>query len=207
MRILLSPDGTQNEYMDFAKNLLSYFVAKGKRIYGDSFTVYNIHNLLHLAHDCQNLHSSLNDISAFKFENYLQVIKKSIRNANNPVAQIAKRKREVETHCAQMYKKENEIKCSVRFRDSCFCHNNKLVFVKKRLDDTRYECEVVHFSKVQYFYEKPLKSRDLSIGLIPARHCSLISKKILSVEELYRKLVILPCKDSYIVLPMIHCYI
>ena len=147
--------------MNFAKNLLSYFVAKAKRIYGDSFTVYNIHNLLHLADDCQNLHSLLNDISAFKFENYLQVIKKSIRNANNSVAQIAKRKQEVETHCTQMHKKENEIKCS----------------------------------------------RDLSIGLIPARHCSLISKKILSVEELYRKLVILPCKDSYIVLPMIHCYI
>ena len=147
--------------MNFAKNLLSYFVAKAKRIYGDSFTVYNIHNLLHLADDCQNLHSSLNDISAFKFENYLQVIKKSIRNANNSVAQIAKRKQEVETHCTQMHKKENEIKFS----------------------------------------------RDLSIGLIPARHCSLISKKILSVEELYRKLVILPCKDSYTVLPMIHCYI
>ena len=95
MRILLSPDDTRNEYIDFAKNLLSYFVAKAKRIYGDSFTVYNIHNLLHLADDCQNLHSSLNDISAFKFENYLRVIKKFIRNANNPVAQIAKRKQKV----------------------------------------------------------------------------------------------------------------
>ena len=207
MRILLSPDDTRNEYIDFAKNLLSYFVAKAKRIYGDSFTVYNIHNLLHLAEDCQNLHSSLNEISAFKFENYLQVIKKSIRNANNPVAQIAKRKLEVETHCTQLHKKQNEIKCSVHFRDSCFRHNNKLVFVKRKLDDTRYECEVVHFCKVQHFYEKPMKSRDLSIGLIPARHCSLSSKKILSVEELHRKLVVLPYKDCYIVLPMIHCYV
>ena len=81
--------------MDFPKNLLSYFVAKAKRIYGDSFTIYNIHNLLNLSADCQNLHSSLNEISSFKFENYLQVIKNSIRNANNPVAQIAKRKLEV----------------------------------------------------------------------------------------------------------------
>ena len=94
--------------MNFAKNLLSYFVAQAKRIYGDSFTVYNIHNLLHLADDCQNLHSSLNDIGAFKFENYLRVIKKFIRNANNPVAQIAKRKQKVQTHCTQMHKKQNE---------------------------------------------------------------------------------------------------
>ena len=85
----------------------------------------------------QNLHSSLNDISAFKFENYLHIIKKSIRNTNNPVAQIAKRKPEVESHCTQMHKKENEIKCSIRFQDSCFRHNNKSVFVKRRLDDTR----------------------------------------------------------------------
>ena len=204
MKILLSPDDTRNEYMDFAKKLLSYFVAKAKIIYGDGFAVYNIHNLLHLAEDCQNLHSSLNEISAFKFENYLQVIKKSIHNANNPVAQLAKRKLEVEP---QLHKKDNEIKCSVHFLDSCFRHNNKLVFVKRKLDDRRYECEVVHFWKVQHFYEKPMKSRDLSIGLIPARHCSLSSKKILSVEELHRKLVILPYKDSYIVLPMIHCYV
>ena len=177
MRIHLSPDDTRNEYMDFAKNLLSYFVAKAKRIYGDSFTVYNIHNLLHLAEHCQNLHSSLSEISALKFENYLQVIKKSIRNANNPVAQIAKRKLEVETHCTQLHKNQNEIKCSVHFRDSCFRHNNKLVIVKRKPDDTRYECEVVHFCKVQHFYEKSMKSRDLSIGLIPARHCSVSSKK------------------------------
>ena len=102
------------------------------------------------------------------------------------------RKLEVESHCSQMHKKENEIKCSVRLRDPCFRHNDKLVFVKRRLDDTRYECEVVHFSKVQHFYEKPMKSGDLGIGLIPTRHCSLSSKKIPSVEELYRKLVILP---------------
>ena len=149
MKILLSSDNTRNEYMDFAKTLLPNFVAKGKRIYGDSFTVYNIHNLLHLAEDCQNLHSSLNEISAFKFENYQQVIKKSIRNAKNPVAQIAKRKLEVESHCTQLLKKQNEIKCSILFRRSSFRHNNKLVFVKRKLDDTRYECEVVHFCKVQ----------------------------------------------------------
>ena len=74
MRIRLSPDDKRNEYINFAKNLLSYFVAKAKRTYADSFTVYSIHNLLHLADDCQNLHSTLNDISAFKFENYLKSI-------------------------------------------------------------------------------------------------------------------------------------
>ena len=106
-----------------------------------------------------------------------------------------------------MHKKENENKCSVRFWDSCCRHKNKSGFVKRRLDNTRYECEVVQFSKVQHFYEKSMKSRDHSITLIQARHCSLSSKQILSVEELYCKLVILPYKDSYIVLPMIHCYI
>ena len=74
MRICLSPDDKRNEYINFAKKLLSYFVAKAKRIYVDSFTVYNIHNLLHLADDCQNLHNTLNDISAFKFEIYLKSI-------------------------------------------------------------------------------------------------------------------------------------
>ena len=44
-------------------------------IYGSTFTVYNVHNLLHLHEDVSFFNCSLNDVSAFQFKNHLQVIK------------------------------------------------------------------------------------------------------------------------------------
>ena len=74
--------------------LLLYFVHEASRIYGDTFTVYNVHGLVHLADDLQ-FKCSLNDLSAFPFENYFQRLKKYVRNGNNPVVQLAKRLHEL----------------------------------------------------------------------------------------------------------------
>lgn len=102
--------------MDFTKKL--YFVAKSKISYEDSCIVYNIHKLFYPAEHCQNLCQSLNEISAFKFENHLQAIKKSICNANNPVAQTAGRKLKVETHSVHnCTDRKMEKKCSVLFQE------------------------------------------------------------------------------------------
>ena len=54
----------------------------------------NVHSLLHLADDVRNHNCSLNDISAFSYENYLQTLKGLIRDANNPIAQVLKRSAE-----------------------------------------------------------------------------------------------------------------
>ena len=61
------------------------------RFFGDTFAVYNVHALLHLCEAVDNFNSSLNDISAFKFENFMQNLKRIVRNGSNPVSQIAKR--------------------------------------------------------------------------------------------------------------------
>ena len=65
MRILLNLDDTQNKYMDF-ENCFVILLPKPKE-FMDTASVYNIYNLLHLADDCQNLRSSLNEIRAFKY--------------------------------------------------------------------------------------------------------------------------------------------
>ena len=60
------------------------------RYYRDTFNVYNVHNPIHIADNARRLECPLDEISYFQFENYLQVLKKRIRNANNPIAQITK---------------------------------------------------------------------------------------------------------------------
>ena len=78
-------------YLPYAKDLLQYFVHNHKNSYGSTFTVYNVHNLLHIADDWENFNCSLNDISCFANEKFLQRIKKCVRNSINPAAQVAKR--------------------------------------------------------------------------------------------------------------------
>ena len=66
-------------YLPYAKDLLQYFVHNCKDIYGNTFTVYNVHNLLHIADDCENFNCSLNDILCFTYENFLQRIKNCLQ--------------------------------------------------------------------------------------------------------------------------------
>lgn len=73
------------------RNCQFFFVMNAKKFYGDTFVVYNVHALLHLHQDAEHFNCLLNQVSAFKFENFMQQLKKMIRNGKNPVVQIAKR--------------------------------------------------------------------------------------------------------------------
>ena len=68
--LLQSDDQIRSQYLDYARDLIRHFVYNSKYVYGNTFTVYNIHNLLHLPHDCFYHRSSLNTISCFPFENF-----------------------------------------------------------------------------------------------------------------------------------------
>lgn len=44
MTILLQPnDNKHNQLLPYARNLSSYFVEQSKKVYGNTFTVYNVH--------------------------------------------------------------------------------------------------------------------------------------------------------------------
>ena len=77
--LLQSDDQIRCQYLDNAKDLIGQFVYNSKYVYGNTFTVYNIYNLLHLPDDCFYHRSSLNIISCFLFEKFLQRFKKSVR--------------------------------------------------------------------------------------------------------------------------------
>ena len=68
--LLQSDDQIRSQYLDYARDFIRHFVYNSKYVYGNTFTVYNIHNLLHLPDDCFYHRSSLNTISCFPFENF-----------------------------------------------------------------------------------------------------------------------------------------
>lgn len=87
--ILMSPNLVQL-HLNYAKELLKYFVEKASQLYGEEFIVYNVHSLVHLADDAEAF-GSLDKCSGFPFENYLQKLKRYVRSGKNPIAQITKR--------------------------------------------------------------------------------------------------------------------
>lgn len=51
---------------------------------------YNVHGLIHLVNDVKKF-DPLGDFSAFKYENYLQTLKKLLRKYDKPLQQIVRR--------------------------------------------------------------------------------------------------------------------
>ena len=52
--LLNSDDAEREEHLDYVRELLMYYVRKFEDIYGNTFTVYNVHSLTHLADDVEH---------------------------------------------------------------------------------------------------------------------------------------------------------
>lgn len=70
-----------------AQQCLLQFVESAKDIYGSSFYSYNIHSLIHLHQDCTRF-GSIDEFSAFEFENCLGRIKRKLKSGYLPLEQL-----------------------------------------------------------------------------------------------------------------------
>lgn len=81
---------TCSEDIEYADSLLKYFVETFIVLYGSQNVSHNIHNLLHVCQDVQQL-GSIEKFSAFPFENFMQSLKKLARKDEKPLQQIVRR--------------------------------------------------------------------------------------------------------------------
>jgi hypothetical protein len=193
VRILLSPSLTRSS-LDLCSELLLGFVRHFGQLYGADNLVYNVHSLIHLPDDARR-YGSLDNVSAFAFENYLGKLKKLMRKPSQPLQQIVKRLSEFEIgklNCQQpkkRFEKEhfqgplpNEIRTGRQFRGGNFSvgylslteHGNNCVqisgivaLVKNIVvvDDNEYIVYQV-FRKSEDFFTYPVPSRDVGISVV-----------------------------------------
>lgn len=88
MVILLSIN--MNDYIDYARDLMIYFVKQFEIIYGKHLVSHNVHGLIHIADDYERF-GPLDNISAFPFENFMKTLKKKLRKHEMPLQQLIKR--------------------------------------------------------------------------------------------------------------------
>ena len=95
IRILLTQE-LLGHYLQYAQDLLKYFVGSFGEIYGEDQLVYNVHSLIHIPDDAKK-YGALDCVSAFQFETFLGRLKKLVRRPQQPCTQIVRRV--LEGHC------------------------------------------------------------------------------------------------------------
>ncbi|EFN71379.1 hypothetical protein EAG_00250, partial [Camponotus floridanus] len=74
---ILSSSTLIRTHLHFAEQFIRTFISHSVVIYGKSFVVYNVHSLSHLSKECQE-HGTMDNFSAFRYENRLKSIKDSL---------------------------------------------------------------------------------------------------------------------------------
>lgn len=101
---ILSNKALLEQYTKYANDVLVLFVQHFGKLYGEMYLSYNVHNLVHLAQDVK-VHGNLDSFSAFKFENFMQKLKRFVRKPEAPCCQVVKRLSE--RACVQMQRVES----------------------------------------------------------------------------------------------------
>ncbi|CAI6369321.1 unnamed protein product [Macrosiphum euphorbiae] len=83
IRLLICSENCHT-HNSLAKDMLKRFVREYGSYYGEGYVGYNVHGLIHVA-DFVLKHGHLDLFSAFKYENYLQFLKKSCKNDRFPL--------------------------------------------------------------------------------------------------------------------------
>jgi hypothetical protein len=222
MMILLNPSICQ-QYCDYAEQLLAVFVKNFASLYGSGLLVYNVHSLLHLPQDVRNF-GALDGVSAFPFENYLGQLKKTVRSAQNPVAQIVRRTVEKQhvrntdhaAHNASSLKRPHSKGpllsnmstyrqyCHYKTRDNliscctgdnCFEIHGKVAVIHNVLVSEAEQISVVY---EDYEHIEPFFQYPLDSSALSIHVVSGLSGKLRAcrVEDVGKKFVALPLKKS-----------
>ncbi|KAB0790543.1 hypothetical protein PPYR_05331 [Photinus pyralis] len=81
---------SKSQNIDYAAELSKYFIQTFSLLYGEENISHNVHNLLHIVDDVK-MFGSLENFSAFPFENNMLFLKKLVRKGDRPLQQIVNR--------------------------------------------------------------------------------------------------------------------
>jgi len=218
-------------FIDYASDLLLYFVNTFKILYGAENISHNVHNLLHLSEHVR-VYGPLDNFSAFPFENYLQSILKTIRKNEKPLAQIIKRKSEQNSYSHEQVKIRNKrypicknehsngptinLNICKQFRkiilqdfvlhidhpnNCCTLHNGDIILIKNIVD---------YIDKFKLIGRKFLTTENFYTYPCESKEIGIFlvnnpgSLQIFSVEDISFKCVVLNWEEKHVIFPQIH---
>lgn len=222
IRYLCSPKPTREE-INYAEQLLQYFVETFKTIYGRVRLSYNVHGLIHVAEDVRNF-GPLDNYSAFKFENKLGQIKRLIRKSSYCLSQVHRRLEEKDALKSedefpnQSYPVLSNIQNDGSYKSAKFethilksdlingvvlLRDKQIALITKfSADRLSFVCR--KFVSVENSFSFPCDSALLRIFKVETDNLGIATK--LPFTEIISKCVALPeSKSNLVVLPLLHC--
>lgn len=216
IRILCS-ETLHSKYLNYARSLLIYFVTQYKEIYGKEYITHNVHNLIHLADDVEQF-GSLDNFSAFRFENYLHTIKLNLEHCRNPLKQITnnilkQRKYLIKTTIEDEIRTgrnniiySDNVRYDVSEKNNCCLLRNKKIVLIKNIEKRRNEIILSgQLVKKKSFFKIPADSKKFDwfvITLLP-----LESMMTFTERDIVAKFVKCPYIDnSFVISPLLHTY-
>jgi hypothetical protein len=201
IRILVSENKL---WYNFARSLLRQFVQEISILYCEEFLVFNVHSLIHLADDAERF-GSLDKISAFPYENYMQTLKKMLRGKSNHLSQVIRRvieKESVDNNSVSLH--QNLRKISTKVCDCCFSNTNGDILCVVGEEDEFVNVKIFR-TKIDFF-TNPCESSRFGIYLVS--NLSKSFKKI-KKEKLCNKFMMLQkklsCDNEFVVMPLCGC--
>ncbi|KAJ8673372.1 hypothetical protein QAD02_004634 [Eretmocerus hayati] len=195
------------------KKLLQKFVADFALLFGDYFVTFNVHNLLHLVDDVR-LYGLLESFSAFRFENFMFLLKNRIRKESKNCAEpelsckhnsgpITHPSVEVVSQHKCMKLKNFKVNCADG-KNGCLMVDGKVVidalnFVKTSDGSIHVVGKV--FKIRGDVFDLPCKSSKLGIVVLDKPEEAMYSWNI---NRISGKMMKLPYKRDYAALPILH---
>lgn len=181
----------------FAHGLLKFFNDMGAYLYGPEFMVYNVHSLVHL-YDAAHRFGSLEACSAWKYENYLHMLRKKVRIGRSPLVQIVKRLSECHIQTPVHSDQELSVKAS---NNVFYTNDGKFVSLLHKRSDGCYQA--LQYCNTEPLFHNPCCSLD--IGIAVGNPNNTINR-VITENEVKGKCLKLNIKDNKIYLSLLnHC--
>ncbi|XP_011698579.1 PREDICTED: uncharacterized protein LOC105456325 [Wasmannia auropunctata] len=201
VRILSSMD--LHEHLNYAQDLIIFFIKTFVQLYGVQHISHNVHYLLHLVDDVKRF-GPVDNFSAFKFENYMQTLKKYLRKAEKPLQQVVRRYTEKE-------KNLNTLSAALSHSDSKHPHLTSLHFNGPLIQNCHNpQYKVIKFNGMTFKAGTLVDSCcGLNCGaIVSIKNVAFCAKRNTSViigQEFLRKdLFIVPCSSSLLDIYSVH---
>lgn len=202
-RLLSTPKNLQQN-IKIAQKLLNEFVKNFSVVFGENSISHNVHNILHLSDSVKEF-GVLSNFSAYDFENYLQILKKYVKQPNKILQQIFNKIKNEKRIAEKKYKGLKENKFLNYFNNDYVLNHkspNNICYLKPdipfKLKGFNREKNVVfgnRFLNKFSFFEKPTDSMELDIAS---------EEEEFPIEEIENKMLSFPYQNKFLLIPMLH---
>lgn len=221
-RLISTPDAQTNASV--ANTLLERFVENYAIIFGEDRITSNVHNLLHIC-ECVERYGDVNNFVEYPFENFLQTLKKLVRNPSKILSQVHNRISEMATINRLAQELKIDISNSRIPFPSCTSTKDEYSFNEFVIKTTRADayCQIypnvkfeIHqigtngsedvvigkrFRNCKPFFTTPLNS--MEVGIFECQNLS-DEYEVFAARLIQNKFVNLPFGSAHILIAMLH---